>query len=90
MITPDMKIHLRYVVTKSNHTFKKGDHIRKLKDGSILCQEAGGWIDPEDVESAVKGMEYTLDREWMAEYRRKWLDAAKTLLENKPVKRGKK
>jgi hypothetical protein len=51
---------VRYVVTKKSKdgTFRKGDIIVQLHDGSILCQQARGWIDAENVPEATKGMEY--------------------------------
>ena len=49
-----------YVVTKESDdgTFEVGDLIQLLKDGGILCRQARGWIDAEDVPEAIKGMEY--------------------------------
>jgi hypothetical protein len=62
----DMKVGRRYIVTKASDdgTFEVGDHIRLLDDGKLLCQEACGWICPEEVEIATKGMEVQIDKEW--------------------------
>jgi hypothetical protein len=56
-----------FVVTKGSDdgTLLTGDHITFYRDGSVGCKEAGGWIDKEDVESAMRGVEYTLDVEYM-------------------------
>jgi hypothetical protein len=49
-----------YVVTKESDdgTFEVGDLIQLLKDGAIHCRSAGGWVVPENVPEAIKGMEY--------------------------------
>ena len=51
---------LYYLVTKGSDdgTFRRGDIIQRLDDGAILCRQARGWIDPEGVPEATKGMEY--------------------------------
>lgn len=51
------------MVTKASKgkTFLAGDHIRLLENGDVICQEAHGWIDKEDVPAATKGMEFDLD-----------------------------
>lgn len=56
-----------YIVTKpsKNKEFQAGDHIRFMGDGSIICREAQGWIDKEDVPEATKGMEYEVDKGWI-------------------------
>lgn len=61
-----MEKGLRYIVTQASKdgTFQVGDHIRLMGDGSIICQEAGGWIGCEDVPRAVSGVEVVFDVEW--------------------------
>ena len=53
---------VRYVVTKKSKdgTFRRGDIIQRLDDGAILCRQARGWIDAENVPEATKGMEYEM------------------------------
>jgi hypothetical protein len=62
-----LEIGKRYIVTKSSDdgTFDVGDHINLLEDGCIICQEAEGWIAPNDVEEAMKGMVCEIDKEWI-------------------------
>ena len=57
-----MEAGVWYRVTKgsADGTFIEGDTVKLLKDGSILCKEAGGWIDVEDVAAASQGMEVKL------------------------------
>jgi hypothetical protein len=49
-----------YIVTKRSDdgTFRKGDIIQRLEDDAISCRQARGWIIPEEVPKATKGMEY--------------------------------
>ena len=54
----------RYVVSVGNDTFSAGDHIQKQEDGSILCPEAQGWIEAEDAEESLEGVEFEVDQEW--------------------------
>ena len=55
----------RFVVTKksNNGTFIRGDHVI-FDNGSIICIEAEGWVDKEDVPKATAGWEITEDTEW--------------------------
>jgi len=64
-----------YIVTKSSDdgSFEIGDHISLLDDGAILCKESGGWIDPDDILEATKGMETEIDIEWLRKRRDKLL-----------------
>jgi hypothetical protein len=64
----DMKIGLRYVVTKGSDdgTFGRGDHIWASQDGSVCCQEAGGWIEAGCVAEGMLGIEFILDPVWAA------------------------
>lgn len=59
----EMRIGVRYVVTVSskNKEFKIDDHIYLDKDGCIMCREAGGWIEAEDVPSATERMLVKVD-----------------------------
>ena len=54
------------VVTKASDdgSFQVGDHIQFEEDGTIICLEAGGWMEAENVEEATKGMKYETDTEW--------------------------
>jgi hypothetical protein len=62
-----MKPNIRYIVTKSSddETFLVGDKI-ELDDGGNIFLISGdsGWIESKDVEKAINGMEYILDREF--------------------------
>lgn len=60
----DMQTGVAYIVTRksADGEFRKGDHIRLMADGSIICKEAEGWIDAEDVAQATRGMECDVDR----------------------------
>jgi len=50
---------IRYIVTKAsrNREFQVGDQIRLEADGSISNFHAQGWMPPEDVPEATRGME---------------------------------
>lgn len=63
----NMVVGKRYIVTKKSkdNTFRKGDHIQRLENGDIQCNEAGGWIELQHVFQATKGMTYELDLQWM-------------------------
>lgn len=63
-----MKVGAWYVVTKGSDdgTFEVGDHITPCFDGAIGCREAAGWIDGEDAEKAMRGVEVKVDVEWLA------------------------
>lgn len=66
-----MQPDICYVVTKPSDdgTFEIGDHLWLLDDGGIVCSEAGGWISPDDVNTAMIGVEYEIDEEWQARRR---------------------
>lgn len=71
-----MKTGIRYIVTKGSDdgTFQAGDHIWLLGDGSVACIEAQGWIPDQDVQQAMTGVAYEIDRAWA---QRKLADAEK-------------
>lgn len=73
-----MKPGMRYIVTKASddETFQIGDHIRLEPNGAILCIEALGWVDADDVPAALVGMEYTPD----IEYAKRKLEAAQKMM----------
>ena len=73
---------IRHVVIKASDdgTFEVGDHIVFEDDGSISCIEAKGWIEKEDVPSAIIGMESQPDRDWL-QRRKDKLRAEVSLLE---------
>jgi hypothetical protein len=56
-----------FLVTKGSDdgTFIKGDHIVFYDDGCIGCFEAAGWILVDDLPEATKGLEYTLDIDYV-------------------------
>lgn len=58
-----MKPDIPYIVTKGNDTFETGDHFRLHSDGTIICSEAGGWLEVEDVPEGIAGIEYVEDQE---------------------------
>jgi hypothetical protein len=66
---------MRGIVTKASDdsTFVVGDHISFEEDGTILCTEAGGWIEAENVAEATKGMEWKHDEEWIIKERQQLL-----------------
>ncbi len=59
----DMIVGIPYIVTKDSDdtSFLAGDQITLLKDGSILDKQAEGWLEPEDVQEAIIGMECEID-----------------------------
>jgi hypothetical protein len=61
----ELKVGVPYIITKSSDdgTFEKGDHIKLADNGDILCREAGGWIDQEDVGQGFVGMLVEVDTE---------------------------
>jgi len=75
--------NIHYIVTKASddETFQVGDHIKMLKTGEILCIEAHGWINQQDVDEAMVGMEYTADDRWI-EQERESLIAKLNMLSN--------
>ena len=56
---------IRYIVTRESDdgTFRKGDHIARQSDGSIVCTEAEGWIDASEAAEALIGCEFVVDLE---------------------------
>lgn len=60
-----MKTGIRYIATKGSkdQAFQAGDHIILNNDGSISCIEAQGWIVADEVEGAIDGMEFEIDKE---------------------------
>lgn len=54
-----------YVVSSPSKdgTFVVGDHITLLSDGAIMCQEAHGWIESEEIPEAAEGMTVVHDIE---------------------------
>ena len=66
-----MEIGKRYVVLKGeeSETLQTGDHLQREADGSLICREAEGWLDPgewEDLEVEVE-----IDRDYYVEEQRK-------------------
>ena len=74
-----------YVVTKGSNcgTFEKGDRICLLPDGAILVH-GEGWIDPEYVFDAIKGMKVEVYKQQSLAKRREELERElRTLYEAK-------
>lgn len=71
MSPKEMRAGVRYVVTvaSADGFFEVGDRIQLLPDGCIENQEAGGWMDAEDVPAATRGMEVAPDADWAAAMR---------------------
>lgn len=61
-----MKPGIRYIVThaSAHGEFQPGDRVWMEPDGSIMCQEAEGWMPAEDVPAATLGWEIKVDPEW--------------------------
>lgn len=78
-----MTPNIHYIVTKASddHTFLVGDRIKLLETGEILCIEAHGWLDKQDVAEAIVGMEYIVDEKWI-EQERESLIAKLNMLSN--------
>lgn len=66
-----MRFGVRYVVTRdSKHReFQIGDRVWMESDGSIMCHEAHGWMQPEDVIEATEGWAIKPDANWAAAMR---------------------
>ena len=84
-----METNTRYIVTKGSDdgTFEEGDHIMLHKDGSIICKEAQGWIDKDDVEEAMKGVDYQVDWEYyehLYKQHKETLEELENILKHKP------
>ena len=69
-----LEVGKNYRVLKgsSDGTFEEGDRIYLTETGDIVCKEAGGWIDVENVTEATIGLEVEIDAAW-AEWRRREL-----------------
>ena len=52
-----------YKVIKNSDdgTLRKGDTIYFEENGDLMCIEAGGWINADDVKKVLKGAEYKPD-----------------------------
>lgn len=63
-----MRLGMRYVVTRDskNREFRTGDQVWMEPDGAIMCQEAHGWMLPEDVVRATEGWAIEPDANWAA------------------------
>ena len=55
-----------FLVTKGNEVFDAGDHFYYCGPGDkrLVCPEAGAYVEEEDHEAALRGIEYQLDPEW--------------------------
>jgi hypothetical protein len=76
-----LKAGVWYVVTKDSDdgTFLAGEHIKLLTDGCLLCREAAGWIDAEDVPSATRGMQVAGDSDYVRTRKAELLAELQTL-----------
>jgi hypothetical protein len=54
-----------YLVTKDSNdtTLIAGDHIYLDDDGTLICREAGGWIEKEHVAESLDGAEIEVDQD---------------------------
>ena len=55
-----------HIVTKSSSSgdIRRGDHIYWCDDGgSLVCLEAAGWLDPEDITEEIRDFEAVIDPE---------------------------
>ena len=61
-----MKPGIKYIVTKGcdEETLVLNDHIELQQNGDLMCREAGGWINSENVDSALEGLEFVVDKEY--------------------------
>lgn len=66
-----MRVGARYIVTRKSEDgeFQPGDHVWLEEDGAIVCREARGWMPPEDVPAATRGMAVEIDAEWIEKRR---------------------
>lgn len=57
---------VRYVVTKSGKdgTLKEGDIIKLEEDGILICVDEKGWLEPDEIPSAIEGIETKIDVEY--------------------------
>ena len=81
----NLKSNIRYIATKrgDDGTIIKGDILRLAKDGSLVNINANGWIDAEDVEEAMRGVEAKVDIDWYQNQRnalRKQIEEIEQLL----------
>ena len=62
-----MAIGVRYIVTKASRAkeFQVGDRVELLADGSIMSQQAAGWMVAEDVPAATRGWAVEIDAAWV-------------------------
>lgn len=76
-----LSVGKQYIVTRASDdgTFVVGDHISMDTDGSIVCYEAEGWIEPSDVEQAIKGAVVEIDQEWVASRKARLIEELATL-----------
>jgi len=58
---------IHYIVTKGSDdgTLEVGDHIW-LEDNLVHCREGQGWLTLADTEEAMRGVEVTVDSNWLA------------------------
>jgi hypothetical protein len=63
-----VKVGAWYVVTtpSDDGTFEVGDHISLCSDGAIACKEGQGWIEADEADEAMAGVEVKVDAEWLA------------------------
>ena len=71
MTTLNMRVGMRYVVTKASRDgeFEVGDRIWLLEDGCIMNQQAAAWMPAADVAEATREMEIAPDADWAAAMR---------------------
>ena len=64
----DAEKNIRYVISKGSacETFQKGDHIKVLDNGDVLCREGMGWQDAEAITDLLGKVEIIIDKEEIA------------------------
>lgn len=70
-----MEVGKKYIVVQGEdtETLQTGDHIQQLDDGSLLCQEAEGWLAPGEWEDL--DVEVEIDKDYYVKQQRKILES---------------
>ena len=58
----DMQIGIWYVVVTDGDSFKSGERIRQLDDGTIIRRDTNGWLHKEEWQNARN--EIAIDKEF--------------------------
>lgn len=62
-----MKPNITYIVTKGSDdkTFLKGDHIKLIADGIVVCSKAKGFLLKEEFEQYKKEINIVIDESYI-------------------------